>query len=149
MIAAIVLLVLLGGCAFKVKLVGQYDEITDRAVTDLQKKTASFFSKLKTSTGSDVSYEANKKFYEDAQGDVSVLILRAEVVEEGLKRNPLTTNFRDLQKQYEDLADLHKTAPPRKAIEKAEQAFEQSFRAILQNLLYLKWNQAQPDAKKQ
>jgi hypothetical protein len=148
-LTALIMIVLLTGCAFKVKLVGEYDEITDKAFTDLQKKTASFFYKLKTSSGADISYEANMKFYEDAQGDVSALILRAQVIEEGLKRNPMTKNFNDLQKQYDDLAILHKTAPPKKAFESAEKAFDQSFRAILENLLYLKWNQTQPDAKKQ
>ncbi len=135
------------GCAFKVKLVGQYDEITDRSVTDLYKKTASFFAKLKTAPGSESAYEANRKFYEDAQGEVAALILRAAIAEQGLAYNPLTKNFQDLQRQYEDLAALHKTAPPRKVIESAEQAFDQSFRAIFAHLLYLKWNQAPPEAK--
>lgn len=61
---------LLAGCALKVKLVGEYDEITDKAVTDLHKKTASFFEKWKASSGADASYDANKKFYEDARGNV-------------------------------------------------------------------------------
>ena len=145
----VLLISLLIGCALKVKLVGEYDEITDKAVTDLNKKTASFFVKLKSSSEADASYEANKKFYDDAQGDVAALILRAKVTEEGLKRNPLTRNFEDLQKQYEDLAVLHKTSPNQKMIKSAEEAFEQSFRAIVENVLYLKWNQAQPEVKKQ
>jgi hypothetical protein len=93
---------------------------------------------MRSSKGSDASYEANKKFYDDAQGDVSALILRARVAEEGLAKQPLTTNFEALQKQYVDLAELHKTSPPPVAILSAESAFEQSFRAILENLLFLK-----------
>lgn len=148
-IAVFAILTLAAGCAFKVKLVGEYDEITDKGVSELHKKTAAFFSKLKSASGSEASYDANKEFYEEAQGDVAALILRAEVIEEGLKKNPLTKNFKDLQKQYEDLAELHKTSPPKKAVESAEKAFEQSFRAIIENLLYLKWYQTQPEAKKQ
>lgn len=148
-LVSILLIGFLAGCALKVKLVGEYDEITDKAVTELHKKTASFFAKLKASSAADASYEANKKFYEDVQGDVSALILRAKVIEEGLKKNPLTTNFEDLKKQYEDLVVLHKTIPGVGLIKSAEDAFEQSFRAILQNLLFLKWNQAQPETKKQ
>lgn len=146
---SVLLILLLAGCIPKVKLVGGYDEITDQAVTDLHRKTATFFAKLKTSAGADASYEANKKFYEEVQGDVAVLILRAAVTEEGLKGNPLTKNFENLQKQYEDLAELHKTSPPPKAMKSAEDAFDQSFRAILENLLFLKWNQDLPEVKKQ
>lgn len=144
---SVLLLALLGGCSFKVKLVGEYDEITDQAVMNLHKKTASFFAKLKSAAGSDASYDANKNFYEDALGDVAALTLRSKVTEVGLKHTPLTRNFEDLRLQYEDLAVLHKTSPDLKIIASAAAAFEQSFRAILENLLYLKWNQAQPDAK--
>lgn len=139
----------LSGCALKVKLVGEYDEIMDKAVTDLQKKTATFFAKLKNTSGQDKSYEANKGFYEDVQGDVAVLILRSQVIEKGLKWDYLTKNFKDLQAQYDDLTVLHRTSPPPKAFENAEKAFEQSFRAILEYLLYLKWKQTPPESQKQ
>lgn len=138
----------LSGCAFKVKLVGEYDEIIDKSVTELQKQTATFFSKLKTTLPPDNSYEANKEFYDDVQGKLSVLILRSEVIEEGLKKNPLTKNFKDLQLQYQELSEQHKQNPPKKYFESAEKAFNQSFRAILENLLYLKWNQTQPKKEK-
>ncbi len=135
----------LTGCAINVRLVGDYDEITDNTVIDLHQKTASFFSKMKTDSGEEASYEANKNFYNDVQGDVTALILRAEVVEEGLKRNPLTRNFKDLQKQYSDLESLHKTSTSKKVFESAEKAFEQSFRAICTHIMYLKWNQEEKD----
>jgi len=134
------------GCAFKVTLVGEYDEITDQAVTELHKKTKVFFLKLQRASGQEAAYEANKQFYEEVQGDIAVLILRAEVTEKGLKRNPLTQNFKDLQKQYDDLEELHKTMPNKKALKSAEEAFDRSFRAIVENLLYLKWNQEQANS---
>lgn len=131
------------GCALTVKLVGEYDAIVDNAVTDLQKETAVFFSKMKTASSADTTYKANKDFYDDAHGKVSTLIIRSEVIEQGLKRNPLTKNFKDLQLQYQDLAEQHKKIPSKKYFESAEKAFNQSFRAILENILYLKWNQTQ------
>lgn len=142
---------LAAACAFKVKLVGEYDEITDKAVSELHKKTASFIAKLKGSAGSDRSYSANKKFYEDVQGDVAALILRAKVIEEGLKGNPLTRNFEALKDQYADLEAQHKRASilSELYIRSSNEAFEQSFRAIVGHLLFLKWNQTQPEAKKQ
>lgn len=136
----------ISGCAFKVKLVGEYDAITDRAVTELHQMTSSFFEKLLNSSGEEASYEANRDFYDQVNGDVSALIIRAKVIEEGLKRNPLTRNFIDLQKQYEDLAELHMTSPSEEALLSAEAAFEQSFRAILEQLLFLKWNQKPKDS---
>ena len=120
-------LVITFGCVPKVKLVGEYDGIIDKAVTDLQEQTDTFFSKMKTASTTDSAYEANKGFYDDVQ-----------------KRNPLTQNFKDLQAQYQDLADQNKKGFSSKYLESAQKAFDQSFRAILSNLLYLKWNQSQP-----
>jgi hypothetical protein len=137
------------GCSFKVRLVGEYDEITDQAVTELYKKTKGFFLKLQRASGQEASYEENKGFYEEVQGDIAVLILRAEITEENLKRNPLTQNFKDLQEQYDDLELLHKTMPNKKALQSAEEALDRSFRAIVENLLYLKWNQGKTHSTKQ
>jgi hypothetical protein len=72
------------GCAFRITLVGDYDEITDQAVAELYKKTKVFFSKLIRASGQEVSYEANKQFYEEVQGQIAALILRAEVTAKAL-----------------------------------------------------------------
>jgi hypothetical protein len=133
-------LVISSGCVPKVKLVGEYDAIVDKAVTDLQEQTDTFFVKIKT----DSNYEANKGFYDDIQAKITTLIRRSEVIEEGLKKNPLTQNFKDLQIQYQELANRNKKGFSDKYLESAKKAFDQSFRAILANLLYLKWNQTQP-----
>lgn len=137
-------LVITFGCVPKVKLVGEYDGIIDKAVTDLQEQTDTFFSKMKTASTADSAYEANKEFYDDVQGKITTLIRRSEVIEEGLKRNPLTQNFKDLQAQYQELADQNNKGFSSRYLESAQKAFDQSFRAILANLLYLKWNQTQP-----
>jgi hypothetical protein len=141
LIMFIILAVQTAGCAFRITLVGDYDEITDQSVAELYKKTKVFFSKLIRASGHEASYEANKPFYEEVQGHIAALILRADVTEKALKRNPLTKNFKDLQQQYDDLELLHKTMPDKKALQSAEQALDQSFRAIVENLLYLKWKQ--------
>lgn len=140
----LLLITTVSGCAFKVKLVGEYDEVIDKSVTELQQDTVTFFAKLKSSKSPDNSWEANKEFYNDTKGKLSVLILRSEVIEKGLKRNPITRNFKDLQAQYNDFEQRHKKGLSKKYIESAEKAFLQSFRAIMENILYLKWNQSQP-----
>ena len=134
------------GCTLHARFVGEYDEITDQAVTELHKKTKVFFVTLQRASGQERSYEANRPFYEQVQGDIAVLIVRAEITEKGLKRNPLTQNFRDLQKQYDDLELLHKTMPNKQVLQSAEAAFDRSFRAIVENLLYLKWYQGKTNA---
>lgn len=140
-------LILLGlvGCSFKVKLVGEYDSIVDTSVNSLQKKTTSFIARLSKNIGEDQSsYEKNKQFYCDVKGETTALIGRATVLEGGLERTPLTDNFKALQKQYEDLEYLHKAPLKECILEKAQGAFDQSFRAIVKHLIYLKWNQEQP-----
>lgn len=140
----IFLLAVFTGCAFKVKLVGEYDEVLDKSVTEIQEQTATFFSKMRTSSPPDSMYEANKGFYDSVQGKIVTLICRSELIEEGLKTNPLTKNFRDLQLQYQDLAEQHKKSFSRNYLLSSEKAFDRSFRSILNNILYLKWNQTQP-----
>jgi len=129
------------GCTYRARLVGEYDEITDQAVTELHTKTKVFFARLERASEHERLYAANKSFYEDVQGDIAVLIVRAEATEKGLNKTPLTQNFRDLQRQYDDLELLHKTMPSKQALQSAEAAFDRSFRAIVENLLYLKWKQ--------
>jgi|GEM_PF-830975 hypothetical protein len=134
----------LGGCAFRVKLVGEYDEITDRGLTELQQETSAFFAKIQSSSNSEASYEANKDFYYEVKGELSGLLQRAEIIESKLKRNPLTRNLNDLQLQFDDLALLHKTSPPAQALRSAEEAFNRSFAAIIEQMMYLKWNMEPP-----
>jgi hypothetical protein len=46
-----------------VVFVGPYDEVTDKAITDLQVKTEQFLAKLEVNGG---SYSDNRSFYEEA-----------------------------------------------------------------------------------
>lgn len=149
-VLTVLLIFITSGCAFKVKLVGEYDEIIDKSVTELQESTVTFFSIMESASDVDRTYENNKKFYADTEGKLSALILRSEIIEGGLKINPLTRNLKDLKAQYAELKTTHlneknnNKAPSKKYFQSAEKAFNQSFRAILENLLYLKWNQTQP-----
>jgi hypothetical protein len=134
----------ISGCAFKVKLVGDYDQIIDQSVTELQQSTVSFFTKMKAATDADRTYEQNKAFYAEANGKIATLIARVEIIEENLKNTPLTDNFVALQKNYIVLSTEHQNNPSARFFESAEKSFSMSFRAILKHLLYLKWNQTHP-----
>lgn len=142
------ILFLLAGCALKVKLVGQYDDIVDKSVHQIESKTTAYTKKIIDNKGAaDGSFYQSKQFYSDIKGEVQALIVRAETLEEGLKRTPLTDNFKKLQQQYDDLETLHQTPFNKDAISKAQEAFDQSFRAIVKHLIYMKWNQEAPKGK--
>ena len=140
-------LVLLSGCALKVKLVGQYDDIVDKSVHQLESKTTAHVKTIIDNQGEgDGSYAGSKQFYSEARGEVQALVIRAEALEEGLKKTPLTDNFEALIEQYDDLEILHQTPFNKDVMDKAQEAFDQSYRAIVKHLIYLKWNQDQPES---
>ena len=141
------ILILFSGCALKVKLVGQYDDIVDKAVHQLESNTTAHIKIIIDNQGEgNGSYSSSKQFYSEARGEVQALVIRAEALEEGLKKTPLTDNFEALIKQYDDLETLHQTAFNQDVMEKAQEAFDQSYRAIVKHLIYLKWNQDQPES---
>lgn len=139
-------LLFLSGCTYKVKLVGQYDDIVDKAVHQIESKTTSHIKKIIDNKGiDDGSYNKNKQFYSDMQGEVQALVVRADTLEEGLKSTPLTDNFNELGMQYDDLELLHQLPYNEDVMLKAQEAFDQSFRAVVKHLIYLKWNQEPPN----
>jgi hypothetical protein len=98
------ILLVLVGCA--VKFVSSYDEQTDRAVTELQKKVESFFVRLERLDGlPECSYEHHKGFYEDAEVQVSSIQLRASAI----PQNSITVEQMELvERSVESLEELHK-----------------------------------------
>jgi len=104
-----VFLVLLVGC--QVQLVSQYDEQTDVAVTELQKKTEWFLLELEALSASDKpeaaarrTYAANEGFYRDAQVAITSMRLRAEAI----PKNELTIQeITLLEQSFESLRQLH------------------------------------------
>ena len=137
--------ILVAGCAFNVKLVGQYDDIVDKSVHQIESKTTAHIKKIVDNKGeTDGSFDQSRQFYSDIKGEVQALVVRAEVLEEGLARTPLTDNFKELSLQYDDLEILHQTPYNKDVMLKAQEAFDQSFRAIVKHLIYMKWNQETP-----
>ncbi|NVJ61473.1 MAG: hypothetical protein HWE27_13840 [Gammaproteobacteria bacterium] len=134
------------GCAFKVKLVGQYDALVDQSVLNLQSETESHINTILENSGQGAgSYDQSKDFYTQSIGKVDALITRAKVLEDKLKRQPLTDNFIALKQQYEDLRTLHKMPFNQNAISSGQKSMQQSFDAIVKHLVFLKWNQEQPE----
>ena len=139
------LIFILSACSH-VKLVGPYDEIVDNTVNQLHADTTAHFSKILSNKGkNDGSYETLKEFYMNVQGKVDTLIVRASVLEKGLSKTPLTKNFKMLKEQYKDLAEIHQTPFNEGVINSAKKAFDQPYRSIIKHIVYLKWNQKQPE----
>jgi hypothetical protein len=103
------LLNLLAGC--QVQLVSQYDEQTDVAVTELQKRTERFLLELEALSASDKpeaaakrTYAANEGFYRDAQVAITSMRLRAQAI----PKNELTIQeITLLEQSFESLRQLH------------------------------------------
>jgi hypothetical protein len=118
----------LSGCA--VKLVSNYDETTDKAVTALQKKTEAHLVRLGAEEGApECTYDRHKQFYEEAKVDISAISVRAAAI----PKNEITTQQTILLSQSLDsLEKLHKI----KCLSKDQIAplrtqFNSSFTAIL------------------
>ncbi|MFA8343684.1 MAG: hypothetical protein ACEPO8_12010 [Rhodothermaceae bacterium] len=141
-----ILFLVLEGCAVKVKLVGEYDAIMDKSVHQIEVKTITHIEEVIKSKGLLAgSYEQNQQFYFDIKGEIQALIVRATALEDGLIRTPLTENFNELLLQYDDLEKLHKGSFNKKMFVSAKTAMERSFKAIIKHLVYMKWNQEQPE----
>jgi len=128
------------GCS--IKLVADYDPVIDKTVTELQQSTAAFFTKMKTASDADRTYDKNKAFYADAKAVVSSLILRSKIIEQDLKKTSLTDNFVSLDKLYDELEKEHKNNPSKIYFKSSEAAFDQAFRAIIKHMVFLKWNKS-------
>lgn len=81
----------LAGCT-SIKLVGDYDEQTDKGITALQRDTEAFLVKLESVPGTKLDeYEKTKAFYGEAKVAISSLRIRADATE----RNSLTVRMLD------------------------------------------------------
>lgn len=96
-------LLIASGCS--VKLISDYDEITDKSVTELQKKVETFLIKMEGSAGSsEGEYINSRSFYNEARVEISAMRLRAEAIPE----NKITVqHINEIEKNIENLRLLH------------------------------------------
>lgn len=142
----VVTLALLSGCALQaIQLVSSYDEKTDVAVTDLQRKLESFFVKLEgLKVPPACGHEANKTFYDESKVDVSAIQVRAAAV----PQNETTIEQVELlSKNLGLLEQLHEMKGKTRCLSSDEikplrQAFTSSLTAILKFELAKKRGQA-------
>ena len=117
------------GCG-SITLIAPYDQKIDDGVTNLQKSTAEFFTKIDRQGGSNrEDYKNYTKFYDDAKVTLSGLSVRANA----FTNNNLTTEqLVVLSEQFRDLEQTHmKIGISREAVPEYENAFNRTFTAIL------------------
>lgn len=84
----------LSGCA--VKLIGDYDDVIDRGVTDFQQAAATYLSRLETQPNTPYS----QAFYDDAHGRLAALRSRAAA---SFKKDILVQQIDALRRTVDDL----------------------------------------------
>ena len=116
------------GCT--VKLISTYDEKTDVAVSDLQKRMETFFLSLESLEGlPECNYEYHAAFYRDIKVSVSAIEVRARAIPD----NDLTIEQVVLLKENIDLLEqLHKiSCLTKEQVEPLRINFNARFTAIL------------------
>ena len=139
-------------CIPKVKWTSDYDPIMDQKVTELQVGTAALVQGLKENYPiNDQARGEYHSFLQDAQVQVSILLTRAQILENNLEIKTLTELFGHLLFFYEELEnyltpsadgtislDRHGSEARENIIAERHLAFQQAFRAILVQLFFLK-----------
>jgi len=121
-------MLVISGCA-SVKLMADYDEQVDVAVTQFQRKMESFLVSLERNEGQEeASYARNTKFYDEARVDLSAITVRAAAIPD----NDITTRQLDLlSKNIKLLEKIHKSGINANDIPPIRTAFNTSCTAIL------------------
>lgn len=121
-------LLILSGCT--TKLISNYDEMTDRQVTALQKKTETHLLALEAVENSpDCKYEKHKPFYLEARVDASAIAVRTAAI----PLNDITSEqVQLLSNSLETLEKLHKlSCLSKEQLKTLRTQFNTSFTAIL------------------
>jgi hypothetical protein len=132
----VLIALMLSGCA-SIRLISEYDEITDRKIAELHEKFARHFVQLERLVGSDEGdYLHFQGFYDEVKGDLRILRVRAGV----LDKNEIMIQSLDLMEDnISDLEALHKLGFRQlNEIIPIRNAFDASFSAMIKFMASLK-----------
>ncbi len=120
-----------------IRLIQDYDSISDNRINSLQEKTAKFFIKIDRQFGKpDLNYDNFISFYDDSKADINVLLVRNRAL---YKTSITQQQLESLLIQFNSLETLHKKGfNSKEEINIIKSAIENSFSAILQFHLSLK-----------
>jgi hypothetical protein len=125
-----------GGCT-SIRLISDYDEITDKKVNELQEKVVNHFVKLERVIGTDeAKYQNYIDFYDGVKVDLSILEIRARAID---KNDIIIKQLSLLKQNMMDLEQLHKIGfKSVSEIIPMENAFNSAFSAIIKLIIALK-----------
>jgi hypothetical protein len=120
-----------------IRLIQEYDSISDNKITSLQEKTSRFFVKAERQIQqSQFSYDSFINFYDDLKTDINVLLVRSRAIQ---KTDIIQKQLNSLLIQINTLEELHKKKiRSTEELEPIKNAIENSFTAIIQLQLALK-----------
>ncbi len=120
-----------------VRLIQEYDEITDQKLTALQEKMARFFVKMERQIGFPESkYENYIEFYDDVKTELNVLEVRSRAIP---KSDIVQQQLKSVQSQITNLEKLHKLGfNSYEELIPIRNALDNSFAAIIQLQMSLK-----------
>ena len=115
----------------EIRLIQEYDAVSDSKINSIQEKTSRFFVKLNRTFGlPENKYDKYIEFYDDIKSDIHILEIRTKSIE---KTNITQQQITSLLTQVNSLETLHKAGfKNREEISLIESAFDNTFTAILQ-----------------
>lgn len=120
-----------------IRMIQEYDSISDTKITSLQEKTTRFFIKAERQIEqSQFLYENYINFYDDIKTDLNVLLVRSRAIQ---KTDIIQKQLNSLLIQINTLEELHKKKiKSKEELEPIKNAIESSYTAIIQFQLALK-----------
>lgn len=133
---SIITLLLFVSCS-SIRLISEYDSITDQKVTELQQDFAQYFVKMERIIGTDAArYENYLPFYDNMKVNISTLRIRANAFD---KNEIVIKSINLIDENISNLESLHKLGFKNiSEIIPIKNAFESSFTAIIKFQLALK-----------
>ncbi len=135
-LVSIIFLLLFQSCS-SVKLISDYDEITDKTVTQLQRSVSNYFVVLERTIGTEENnYENFIQFFDNAKVDLNTLEIRTSVFE---KNEIVQNQVKELKSMIKNLEELHKLGfTSLNSIEALQQPFNAAFTSIIKLQIALK-----------
>lgn len=129
-------ILLLSACS-GIRLISEYDDITDKKVTELQDKFAKHFVTLERIIGTpEAAYENFIPFYDDVKSEMRTLTIRANAID---KNDIVIKQLKFLDQNIADLEALHKLGFSKTSeIIPIRNAFESAFTSIIKLQMALK-----------
>jgi len=110
-----------------VSLISDYDEITDKTITEMQEKTSTVLVQLEDDAGTD-NYMLYKPFYQEVKADLNTLSVRANAID----KNQVTIDqIATLSSNFDNMESLHKKKLSKEDIPLIRSALNRSFTAMI------------------